>query len=95
MHSKDNAIEAQEESESYRVIFVNIFEQNGMYNFIVKNPIQNSVLKKNSIPETKKENGLLHGIGLKSVQDTVEKYAGMIDFEETDGTFIVHSAMPK
>lgn len=91
----DNAIEAQEESESYRVIFVNIFEQNGMYNFVVKNPIQNSVLEKNSVPETKKENGLLHGIGLKSVQDTVEKYDGMIDFEEADGTFIVHAAIPR
>ncbi len=91
----DNAIEAQEEGEPYRAIFVHICEQHGMYNVVVKNPVRISVLETNPCFETKKENYLQHGIGLKSVRDTVEKYDGIIDFEEMNGTFIAHVAMPK
>lgn len=90
----DNAIEAQKENTVGKKVHINIFEQNGMYNFVVKNPIEESVLTGNPLFESEKENQYLHGIGLKSVRDTVLKYDGIIDFEENEGMFIVHVAIP-
>ncbi len=90
----DNAIENQLESERDARIFVNIFEQSNMYNIVVKNTISQSVLEKNPNLVTKKTDALVHGIGLKSVRDTVEKYDGIIDFDEDCGQFIAHVAIP-
>lgn len=90
----DNAMEAQRKRSVGRKIFVNIFEQSGMYNFVIKNPIDESVLAKNPRLDSEKDNLFWHGIGLKSVRDTVLKYDGIIDFEEADGKFIVHVAIP-
>lgn len=90
----DNAIENQLESKRDAKIFVNIFEQNSMYNMIVKNTISQSVLAKNPRLATQKADQFAHGLGLKSVKDTVEKYDGIIDFDEDCGQFIVHVAIP-
>lgn len=90
----DNAIEAQKENTVGKKIHVNIFEQNGMYNFVIKNPIEESVLTGNPGFESEKKNQYLHGLGLKSVRDTVLKYDGIIDFEENEGKFTVHVAIP-
>lgn len=91
----DNAIENQLADRAGTKIFVNIFEQNGMYNVVVKNTIREPVLGKNPQLATQKSDKLYHGIGLKSVRDTVDKYDGIIDFDEACGQFTVHAAIPK
>ncbi len=91
----DNAIENQLGCRLGAKIFVSIFDQNGMYNVIVKNTIRETVLGKNPQLVTQKSDELYHGIGLKSVRDTVEKYDGIIDFDEACGQFTVHAAIPR
>lgn len=91
----DNAIENQLDGRLGAKIFVSIFDQNGMYNVVVKNTTRETVLGKNPQLVTQKSDELYHGIGLKSVKDTVEKYDGIIDFDETRGQFTVHAAIPR
>ena len=38
---------------------------------------------------TRKENKQMHGIGLKSAEETVGQYGGTITYEYTDGKFCV------
>lgn len=90
----DNAIETQVHVEKNAKININIFQSNGMYNMVVKNTIHEPVLTKNPGLDTNKENVFYHGIGLKSIRDTVEKYDGMIDFDECGEQFVVHVAIP-
>ena len=81
----DNAIEAsKEEDEPY--IEVNIKQQKSF--FIIN--IKNKYSKENNIDElkTNKSNSEFHGIGLKSVRKTVNKYGGSINLEIKDQEFV-------
>lgn len=86
----DNAIEAEQHVVENRNISIQIFEMKSMYNIIVKNHIEESVLSKNPGLLTNKTNKDIHGLGLRSVRDTVEKYDGMYQYFEDGGTFTVH-----
>ena len=52
-----------------------------------KGPI---VLDKNGLPEVNAEH---HGIGLRSVQNTVNRYNGMFAIETNDGRFDIYVVM--
>ena len=88
----DNAVEAQEkfDKESKKYISLNIFSYQNKYCILVKNTIFQSVLENNPGFFTDKADTSLHGIGMKSIEDTVEKYNGYVEKYEEDGMFCVH-----
>lgn len=88
----DNAVEAQEklDKESKKYISLNIFSYQNKYCIIVKNTIFLSVLYNNPRLFTDKEDTYLHGMGMKSIEDTVEKYNGYIERYEENDMFCVH-----
>ena len=88
----DNAVEAQEklDKESKKYISLNIFSYQNKYCILVKNTIFRSVLENNPGFFTDKADMSLHGIGMKSIEDTVEKYNGYVEKYEEDGMFCVH-----
>lgn len=90
----DNAIEAEQKIDEDRKIDVNIFEYNSIYNIIIKNRIMESVLQKNPKLRTDKKDKKEHGIGLKSVKDTVEKFNGDLKLLEEENEFVVHIMIP-
>ena len=90
----DNAIEAEQELSGERNIILEIFRHKGIYNVIVTNNIETSVLKNNPNMNTNKKQPKEHGIGLLSVKDTINKYEGNFDCYEKNNQFAVHIMIP-
>jgi len=90
----DNAIEAEQESSGERKIILEIFRHKGVYNVIVTNNIETSVLNNNPGLNTNKKNPKEHGIGLLSVKDTIKKFQGNFDCYEKNNQFAVHIMIP-
>lgn len=85
----DNAIEAAKETTEKR-ISVEIQKSSGYVVILLCNSIKSSVLKENKNLETSKENKDLHGIGIRSVKNIVDKHNGMIQFYEEENEFCCH-----
>jgi sensor histidine kinase YesM len=83
----DNAIEASMNVKNPNIIISLYYEKNYLC-VLVKNRIENSVLKDNPKLKTTKKGTGTHGIGLYSVDEIVEKYDGMKTFYEQNGYFI-------
>lgn len=79
----DNAVEAAEKSEQRQVLLETDFK-NDIPVIIVSNSCDNIPKLNGALPITTKENKQLHGIGLKSVNKTLKKYNGGIDFDYDD-----------
>jgi len=90
----DNAIEAEQGLLGELKIILEIFRYKGVYNVIVTNNIEASVLKENPSLNTNKKYPKEHGIGLLSVKDTINKYEGNFDCFEKDNQFAVHIMIP-
>lgn len=90
----DNAIEACKKIDEDKMIYFEISQKKGYVNFIIKNSIKKSVLKCNPHLKTNKSNAVWHGIGLKSVRETVSRYGGMIDFYENNDLFAADVWIP-
>ena len=90
----DNAIEASLKEHKNKEIHIVISRQKGYVNFIIKNWISESVLKKNPDLTTNKTDTQLHGFGIASVTDIVKKYGGMLDFFEKDNFFVADIWLP-
>lgn len=86
----DNAIEATARLESNRYIEVNIEYNKDCVFIIVKNSYDNVINIVNGTIKTRKKDDILHGIGLKSVEATVEKYDGAINYEHNQDEFIAN-----
>ena len=87
----DNAIEATQFVEEPDVIELTIRRVN--YMLLIK--VSNSCIQDREFieyPETTKENKKMHGWGIPSVKETVEKYNGTLKLAKDNGRFIV-SAM--
>lgn len=85
----DNAIEAADKTAQRRITLE--VQRMGRYlSILVRNSIDKSVLEENPKLKTTKGDDEVHGIGIKSVCNVVEKYDGMIDFYEEWGEFCVH-----
>ncbi len=91
----DNAIEACVKENIPTKILLLISDNVGYYRIVVKNTIQESVLKRNEKLKTNKNNQMLHGWGLKSVSEIVEKYDGTRDIYEKNGMFVVSILLTK
>lgn len=83
----DNAIEACEEiKEGKRFIYIKAVQREGILYIKIINSSLQSVKKGDGFPTTKKQKEL-HGIGLKSIQNAVDSYAGNLRAEYEDGIF--------
>ncbi|MBQ7013430.1 MAG: GHKL domain-containing protein [Oscillospiraceae bacterium] len=90
----DNAIEACRNTEGERLLYLDMRQRKQYVNIVIRNTISQSVLETNPDLHTTKENGRKHGLGLRAVRGTVEKYGGMIDFCEENQEFIADVWLP-
>lgn len=90
----NNAIEACQKNIGVSQILLTISEEAGYYRIVVRNTIEHPVINKNRFLKTKKENKSIHGWGLRSVSDIVNKRNGMIDFYERNKMFYVDILIP-
>lgn len=74
----DNAIEAvmNLENEEDRIISIKVQKKNGMIIITTDNYYNGSIILKDGLPMTKKDNISYHGFGLKSIKRTAKKYGG-------------------
>lgn len=86
----DNAIEECEKIKTDdKKIFIKITKGKYYLNISVKNPIGKSVLENNPNFISTKEELAIHGMGIKSIKNIVEKYDGLINYNEEDNHIIV------
>jgi len=90
----DNAIEACRAVEGDRFIYFEMAEYKGYVKVLIRNSVNGSVLENNPELKTTKKEKRFHGVGLKSVKDTVRKYGGMIDFYEQNQEFTADVWLP-
>lgn len=85
----DNAITASEKitDESERFINLDISKTMDIYRIVVRNAINESVLKRNPSLKTTKLNVHKHGWGIKIIREIAEKYQGRCEFYESDKVF--------
>ena len=87
----DNAIECV---VSYppkeRLIEVNTYSKGSLFKFHIQNPCHSERQFRNGLPKTSKEDSLLHGYGVQSMKEIVERYGGHITFENKENVFSVN-----
>lgn len=91
----DNAIEACEKNKISSQIILIISDIAGYYRIAVKNTIQKSVIEHNKELKSIKYDKKLHGWGLKSVEEIVEKHLGTLNIYEKNGMFVVSALLTK
>ena len=91
----DNAIEACDRNSGNSEIMLKIWSDAGYYCIEISNTVEIDVLDENPNLFTSKSNKELHGVGLKSVRDIVDKYNGMINFKQKANTFYVYVSLEK
>ena len=85
----DNAVEAAEKTKK-RHISLTVTTEGEYMSAVISNSINKSVLEENKTLRTSKANKNDHGIGLRTVRATVDKYDGFIEFSEEHGEFFCH-----
>lgn len=88
----DNAIEANINNEN-KWISLEMYQEKRYFNIFVKNPINESVLKKNPQLLSTKDSSGKHGLGHLNVADAVNKNGGIVEYYEKENTFIAHIMM--
>lgn len=88
----DNAIDANMHNEN-KWITLEMYQEKRYFNIFVKNPINESVLKKNPQLLSTKDSSGKHGLGHLNVADAVNKNGGIVEYYEKDNTFIAHIMM--
>lgn len=91
----DNSLEACKKNTTPSEIFLKIWADAGYYLIEIQNTVDTVILDENPNLKTNKSDKKLHGIGLKSVKETVKKYNGVINFTQKDEMFIVHISVCK
>ena len=85
----DNAIEAAQFTDEKRIT-LDIQNNESYFIISVKNSIKSTVLQTNADLITSKNDKALHGIGIKSIKNIVNKNNGMIQFYEEENQFCCH-----
>ena len=85
----DNAIEAAEKAEDGRYVDIGMYYRAGALFLHVLNSYDGRLLIQKGEITTRKQEKSLHGIGLKSVKQAVEKYNGTMDIRHTGKEFTV------
>lgn len=90
----DNALEAVKKLEDDRTIYINISFVKKRLKIIVKNKYVGELKKnKNGYFMSEKKDIENHGIGLRSVEKTVQSYDGYFEIKAENQTFIVNVIM--
>ena len=91
----DNAIEAELKEDSIdRQIRISI-ETLGSYLYLtIQNKISAPIHMNGKFPHTTKQDTIHHGLGLYSVQQTIDSCNGTIEFTKNNGWFIVDVLIP-
>lgn len=82
----DNAIEACSKVEFNKYIEIKLLSKNNMLICKISNSIDNNI-KINKDFKTTKSNSLDHGIGLKNIKNSINKYNGELSISYTDSLF--------
>ena len=90
----DNAIEAAKNSDK-KIIKLDVCLQGPYLSVFIKNSIDASVLESNMDLNTTKNDKSFHGFGIKNIKRIVDKYNGLIRFDEESGYFICDILIPE
>ena len=92
----DNAIEASKniEDEENKKIFIKDTIVNKFYLIKIENNKKNIIIKKENRIITSKKDDFLHGLGLQSVRNAVEKYNGNMDINDSENVFEIIIYIP-
>lgn len=85
----DNAIEAIEKAKDGAYIRLQMEYEKNCFFLKMINSYDNVIKKENGQIITRKKDTALHGIGLRSVKDTVEKYDGILELKHDEKEFFV------
>lgn len=77
----DNAIEATEKIEKDKYIKLSVKYKVGTLFINLINSYDGNIINKNGKLQTRKSNNTIHGIGVKSVEATVNKYNGIVKID--------------
>ena len=83
----DNAIENTKKYGGNRYINIEANVRSGYLALSLTNPVREKVTIKNNRIKTTKQDSRNHGIGLRNVERTAEKYCGRLLLECTDTEF--------
>lgn len=83
----DNAIEATGKTETEKYINLIIRYNSGNIIILLKNSFNGKLNVKNNVLDTTKSDKQLHGIGLRSIESTIQKYNGEMLVEHNDKEF--------
>lgn len=91
----DNSIEAVEKlDKEHRRIFLKINRVGGYTIIIVSNYTNKPVEVHGLLAKTTKKDAKMHGYGMRSIKQVVERYDGEMSLENKDGTFITKIMIP-
>ena len=82
----DNAIEACDKVQGDKYIKVSLIYQNGSLMCKISNSMNET---KNPLLKTTKADKINHGIGLKNIRETLNKYSSMLRVEQNAGEFVL------
>ena len=82
----DNAIEACDKVQGDKYIKVSLIYQNGSLMCKIANSMNET---KNPLLKTTKADKINHGIGLKNIRETLNKYSSMLRVEQNAGEFVL------
>ena len=86
----DNAIEACQRMTSSKYIKLFIKYEEGCLIICIKNTFDQIINKNGENFITRKEDSGLHGVGIKSVKSTIEKYSGLMEIASQGSEFEVN-----
>lgn len=91
----DNAIEACDKiKEGNKSISLQGRLINNFFAIKISNTKSNTIIEKNKSLITSKKNKEFHGLGIKSIKNTLEKYSGTSTIEFTDTMFALNILIP-
>lgn len=82
----DNAIEAEAEVED-PIIKLNIFQNRGYVCFKIENIVDRNILETNPNLHTTKQDKRMHGVGLKSVREIIDRHDGIFNVSQNEKWF--------
>ncbi|MGL5718250.1 MAG: GHKL domain-containing protein [Paraclostridium sp.] len=91
----DNAIEACEKISDFdKEIILRATKVNNFFVIRIENTKQNKINIKNDYIKTDKKDKYLHGLGIKSVKDSVSKYNGEVVIDHSETRFVMKIFIP-
>lgn len=85
----ENALEACEKMEDKRNVQIDIRQQEGFVLFkVINNVSKDPFMGNGNLSSTKADSAVMHGLGLKNIQDIARKYNGSLKSEYVEGHFV-------